>query len=288
MSDLIEQYIQKDGFDWLKAYQGYIALKRNNNPAQAEKYFAKAVLSASHDQVAGVLAEIEQAYGKSADAAEKSSQWVKQRANDNDGPAWEQLGLEYARARNIPLAQDAYQTALKNSSGEEKARICYSAGRVYYDLAGSETGAKRGELFALSEKAYLESLSLSPANKDALNDLAFLYVEDLNQPDKALPYAEKAYNLSPSVAAVADTYAWTLAKLKRYDEAGGILSQVIQTQESLPPFHYHLGWVYEQTGQYDKAMQEYRKALDTANDKDPLRDLVKPAIERVRNKSVAP
>jgi hypothetical protein len=35
-------------------------------------------------------------------------------------------------------------------------------------------------------------------------------------------------------------------------------------------------------------MQEYRKALDTANDKDPLRDLVKPAIERVRNKSVAP
>jgi len=102
-----------------------------------------------------------------------------------------------------------------------------------------------------------------------------------------LPYAEKAYNLSPGAADVADTYAWVLARLKRYDEARGILEHTIETQEGRPPFRYHLGWIYEQTGQYDKAKRQYQDALNAiTNDKDPLGDLLKQAIERV--KKVAP
>lgn len=280
MTDLIEQYRKKGDFGWLKAYEGYVAIKRNNT-AKAEKLFAEAIVGASHSQVGNVLIEIELAYGPQATPA-KTSQWIKQRG-DNDALAWAQLALEYSRVPNIPLAQEAFQVALSKSFGEEKARISESAGRVYYEQARSQTGQKRADLLVLSEKAYLECLSLTPDNNSALNNLAYLYVEDLNQPDKALPYAQHVYILSPQSANVADTYAWVLARLKRYDEAVGILEQIIETQEGSPAFRYHLGWVYEQTSQFDKARRQYQNALDAiTNDKDPLCDLLKQAIQRVK------
>jgi Tfp pilus assembly protein PilF len=172
---------------------------------------------------------------------------------------------------------------MKNSSGAEKANIGRSAGQVFYDLGVAETGPKRADLLAISEKAYLESLSVAPDNNDALNNLAYLYVEYLNQPDKAFPYAQRAYILSPGVANVADTYGWVLAKLKRYDKAIDVLEQVIEVPEGNPAFRYHLGWVYEQTGQRDKARGQYESALTaTTDDKAPLYDLLKKAIERVK------
>ena len=137
------------------------------------------------------------------------------------------------------------------------------------------------------EKAYLAALAVLPNSPSLLNNLAFMYADDLNNPAKALPYAVKAYRWSSKNANVADTYAWVLAKLKRYNEAENILAALVQQDNAVPAARYHLGWIYEQQGKRDEALKQYRYGQAMIADKEQnkkLYGMFVASIKRIQDK----
>jgi len=98
-------------------------------------------------------------------------------------------------------------------------------------------------------QTYQRLLELSPNNAGALNNLAYLMMNQPGREAEAVKLAERAYKLSPGDADIMDTYAGTLIRQntpETYQKAEGILLRAIQQKDregvDIPPGLYvHLG-----------------------------------------------
>jgi predicted Zn-dependent protease len=145
----------------------------------------------------------------------------------------------------------------------------------------------------MAEKLFTEVIQESKSRDvQALNNLAYMYVDDLNDPDKALPLAEQAAKLQPD-SKVLDTYGWVLArkaagesdgqkKNMLFDKARQQLERSVELQPGIEN-RYHLGWVYEQTGKAQDGLKLYRQVFELLRNKKqaPLYEPVKTAIDRL-------
>jgi tetratricopeptide (TPR) repeat protein len=112
--------------------------------------------------------------------------------------------------------------------------------------------------------AYYERI-LRFADNDvgALNNTAMIYADELPAPDKAVAFAERAYQLAPSHPAVTDTLGWALYRRG----AKGDLARARQLLESVkdkltsPTSKYHLGVVLIASGAAPAGKQLLRVAL---------------------------
>ncbi len=101
--------------------------------------------------------------------------------------------------------------------------------------------------------AYEAVISLNPNSVRALNNLAYVVAEDLKDPARALPYAERVAQLSPKDASILDTAGWVsylagnVSKAREYLE----LSLNIDPKGQMP--HLHLAEVLIKGAEYDRA-----------------------------------
>lgn len=72
--------------------------------------------------------------------------------------------------------------------------------------------------FELASAQYVKILKIEPENTRALNNLAYILIEQGDH-QKALQYAKRAAELSPEYPAILDTYGTTLFKTGQFDEA---------------------------------------------------------------------
>ncbi len=141
-------------------------------------------------------------------------------------------------------------------------------------------------------RLFLDVIKMNKRDVQALNNLAYLYVDDANDPNLAYPLALQAYKLQPD-ANVLDTYGWVLAQksARESDPAkkADLLKQAyIALQKSTGMAEhgitnrYHLGWVYEQMGDKKKALELYQQVQADLKDKpkDPLYEPVNSGVER--------
>ena len=146
--------------------------------------------------------------------------------------------------------------------------------------------------FPQAERAYLAALEADGNDLASLNNLAYLYANDLNQADKALPYVTRAARLAPDSGDVLDTLGWTLAKTGSYAEAERKLTralQLITDPANAAQAHYHLGWVYEQTHRPSEAAKHYHQGIETLQGRqdDPVRKDLLEALNRVQKRPAA-
>jgi len=80
---------------------------------------------------------------------------------------------------------------------------------------------------------YEKALELDPNLPDALNNLAYLNATNFNNPDKALPLAERALSLRPDSATFMDTLGWVYYKQGKLDKAREYLERSMTKQESV-------------------------------------------------------
>jgi putative PEP-CTERM system TPR-repeat lipoprotein len=85
--------------------------------------------------------------------------------------------------------------------------------------------------FDLAAKQYIAVLKIEPDNIRALNNLAYILIEQDNY-QKALEYAKRAAELSPEYPAVLDTFGTTLFKTGQYNEAVKIFDKVYNFDKS--------------------------------------------------------
>jgi len=276
---------------WVNAVRGRIMVAQKQD-AKANELFLKSVEHARPDELPFVVLQIREAYGPKI-AIERMAAWSKQRptdwyakvlvgnlcgaaVSDPDGKL-----TTAERSRYTRLAIDSYVAAIKKArKPEDVAMLSNRLAKAYYD-AGKPREA---------ERFYLKCLEITPDNHAALNNLAYLYVDDLDKPEKALPYVRQVLRYRPRDANVLDTYGWVLARLKRYAEAKTHLQRAIERDPGLAAGRYHLGWVFEQTGDLKQAMKQYRLAMEAVRTKThlPIHRPLKESIERVQKKLKTP
>ncbi len=114
---------------------------------------------------------------------------------------------------------------------------------------------------------YLAILEKLPEDLTVLNNLAFLYADDLDQAEKALPLARQAVEVAGNDplqrANVLDTLGWVLYRANRSAEAIQKLKESISLY-SMKDNHLHLAQVYLEQGMHSQAREELSQAREYA------------------------
>jgi tetratricopeptide (TPR) repeat protein len=218
---------------------------------KADAMFVSAFKAADAQDLPFVAAQIQSSYGLEV-ARTKVAGWAeKYRAND-----WRVYGLlgEWSAIAGDASGAEALLLKSRHLAVKTADKV-----RSQMLLGGFYSKEKR---LPESEQAYKKALEIDPNNAMAANNLAYLYVTKLDDPAKALPFATAAVEALPNSADVLDTYGWTLAKLKRYEDALQHLRESVRLDDTQVANRFHLGWTLEQTGRLADAMREYRKGLE--------------------------
>ena len=274
-----ERYAKKQDFVSLSAaIKARIYLVQGNTD-QARELFTKAVAQADGRVLQEVASQMKAAYGVDDAAIELTDIMISSRPDD-----WH-VRVVLASIHTESQAPDQLKTALVllaealdlTEDPANLIRIYVALGQVNYML----------EDFPAATVAYRHAIDFEDAPADArtaaLNNLAYMYAENLDQLDEAVKYAEEAARLSPRDPNVLDTYGWTLARLKRYDKAIRYLNMSISIARQ-PVTLYHQGFVYEQTDKRAQAARNYQevKTMLANNTDDPLYQQAQDGIERLK------
>lgn len=272
-----QPYADRSGYEsWIAAIRAE-ALARSGDVAKADETFLSASRTANADQLSFVVERMVQAYGANR-TIEKLSGWLNSRPKEPT--LYRMLGTLYRDRQEYAKASEMFLKAVELSADDE------SKGTARRDLA--LTYYMLGK-YPQAEEAFLEALKALPNDTMVMNNLAYMYANELGQPDKALPYAEKAATMMSQSPDLLDTYGWTLAKLAQYGEAEKNLLRAIQLSETpgqaVAP-RYHLGFVYEQTGRLAEAARQYRQGSEALSGQttNPLYKDFSEAIKRVQQK----
>jgi tetratricopeptide (TPR) repeat protein len=131
--------------------------------------------------------------------------------------------------------------------------------RAHVNLAKSllEKGRKDG-----AKEEYLKALQLDPGYPDACVGLGMIHLNEKNVKE-AMPLLEKGVTLDPTLTQGQIGLALALESAGEHSKAIDKLEGLLRASQNTPQIRYHLGRLYEQGGQKERALAEYRKALQS-------------------------
>jgi uncharacterized protein (TIGR03790 family) len=109
---------------------------------------------------------------------------------------------------------------------------------------------------------YRRVLELAPNDPIALNNLAFILAVRKNNPQEALPLAEKAYTQANGNASIADTLAWVVHLRGDDRRAKGLLAEAVQRTSQDGGIRLHFAIVLAALGENQSAREELSRALE--------------------------
>lgn len=127
--------------------------------------------------------------------------------------------------------------------------------------------------------AYLKSLNYDSDNPMTLNNVAYHWAESDTLLEKAALFAEMAVAAEPENPTYLDTYAWVFFKQKKYAEAKTLIDKALgknvettENQDDSPTtddvlsseIFDHAGDIYFMNGEFDKAVDFWKQALELA------------------------
>lgn len=199
--------------------------------------------------------------------------------------SWILLGYSYLNLNNYLFALTAFEKAYELDS--EWPATQYFLGITYTELSkyddaiiylnyalnnGFEPATvvkqKLADLYLQTGK-YTESVriyeELLATNKQDINSFVrpiWIYLEFLNDPDKAYKLGELAVMTFPNDAMAYNLLGWSQTGTKNYVEAEKNLKKSITTDPALPAPYYNLGKMYEDMKKKEEALEYYQKAYD--------------------------
>ena len=113
---------------------------------------------------------------------------------------------------------------------------------------------------------YKKLLAIKDDFVPALNNLAYLDAEYLNQPDEALDLAQKARHLAPEDASVGDTLGWAYYKNGNYQQALPVLQESATKLATNPEAQFHLGMTEYMMGNTEAARTAFEHVVGAPED----------------------
>lgn len=107
---------------------------------------------------------------------------------------------------------------------------------------------------------YEKLLAANPQYSPALNNLAWLYSDHLDDVDKAYALAQRAHQLLPNDPSTDDTLGWVLFKRGDYQSAINLFVQSAAGLPNNPEVQFHLGMAYYMMDNEDSARQQLLNA----------------------------
>lgn len=110
--------------------------------------------------------------------------------------------------------------------------------------------------------SYEKLLAINPQYSPALNNLAWLYCDDLGDLDKAYDLAQRARQLLPDDPSTADTLGWILFKKGQYLSALNLFQSSASGLSDNPEVQFHVGLAHYMLGDEDEARGAFSRALN--------------------------
>ena len=108
---------------------------------------------------------------------------------------------------------------------------------------------------------YKKALQADPTNAGAANNLAYLMVENGQNVDVALSYAQTARRAMPDSPQTEDTLAWVYYYKGDYSSARDLLEDAVKTTPDDASVQFHLGMTYSKMNDKTSAELHLKKAL---------------------------
>jgi tetratricopeptide (TPR) repeat protein len=132
---------------------------------------------------------------------------------------------------------------------------------------------EKQQRFLEAAKQYRTVVEMDPTNVQALNNLAYVLAEKLNQVDEALQFADRAEELSPHSGMVKDTVGWVLYRKGLYAAAVERLKQAVAL-EATPIRQLHLAMGYHRVGEHQQSRELLRTVMRKTNGLPEAREAV--------------
>jgi tetratricopeptide (TPR) repeat protein len=171
--------------------------------------------------------------------------------DENDVDALLMLGDLYAEQNNFKSAFDSYEDALKKQSDSVPALI--AEGGLFEKMGKNRDAINR----------YREVLAISRKSFTAINNLAYIYVNDsanLNL-SEGLRLAFMGFRIAPQNQSVMDTLGFALLKNGRNADAQKILEKASALLPGNPTVVFHLALAQKANGQKKSALASLQKTL---------------------------
>lgn len=152
------------------------------------------------------------------------------------------------------------QGKLAQALNEYKLAATYDPDNPAWQISIGEAYAQQGDLQA-ALGAYRQATQIAPTDaKVWLSLAAFSAHYNMQVEDVGLPAARKAVDLNAEDPQALDMLGWTLALLKRYDQARDALEHALRLDPELAQGHLHLGIVDMQTDDWESARGHLQQA----------------------------
>lgn len=174
-------------------------------------------------------------------------------------------GIDYGMQKNYPKALELLKQALEATDSTDtgmQADVLTSLGDMYHQTEQPDS----------SYMYYDRALAIDPGNLLALNNYAYYLACEGSDLDKAQSMIAKVIAAKPSDPTSLDTYAWVMFKQKDYAKAKEFIDLALANDaEPGEEILHHAGDIYFMTGDPDKAVELWERALKL----DPDNELLK-------------
>lgn len=188
--------------------------------------------------------------------------------------AWDQAEASLRKALELdPNLQSAYEMLISTYIATNRLPQAINELQAYVSKWPDDPRARMtlGEIYEKQKDplkardAYEKILASNPEFVPALNNLAYLYADKLNEIDKAYDLAQKARGLR-SEPATTDTLGWVLYKKGDYQQALALFQESAGNLAQNPDAQFHLGMASYMMGQGEVAQAAFQQALKAGAD----------------------
>jgi tetratricopeptide (TPR) repeat protein len=174
----------------------------------------------------------------------------------------------YPADQNAPLllAQTYLDDGRTNDALQEVQAITEKNPKNLAAMMLQATMNENSHDYKAAAATYNQMLELDPKCTPALNNLAWLDAEYLNQLDRAAELAQRARDLMPFDPSTADTLGWIFFRRGEYPSAAALLQEAAAKMPAVPEVQYHLGMAYYMIGNLDAAGNALQSAMSSTGD----------------------
>ena len=222
-------------------------------PDKAIEYYLK--VTPDHPQYKKTILSIAFLYrdkGKTNEAVRFLEQHHKQSPADIDIISY--LASFYEEENRYDTAMTLLQKALKDNP--DNTTLLFKLGAIQ-DKAGLRQDCIN------TMKALIR---VDPNHASALNYLGYTYAEMGILLDEALDLIKRALEIRPGDGYITDSLGWVYYKKQEYDQAVIYLEKAAEISKYETVIAAHLADAYVKTGQLEKALATYKRALENAED----------------------
>ncbi|MEQ9442689.1 MAG: tetratricopeptide repeat protein [Cyclobacteriaceae bacterium] len=233
-----DEKTKDDGKTWYTYGDVYLAIATDStNSVQVEEPYQKAL----------------NAYSKVKELEKENSLYAVQ--------ADQQIQQVWANAINSGATLYSNQDFAKALELFEVAKLAMPEDTTAY-IYGGISAQQAGDMNMAAENyAYLVD-SLDYVSKDFYNSLIYIYLVENKDEPKALDYIRKAQEVFPDDPEFLKREITMLINSQSYDEAKQKLAKAIEAEPDNPVLYYNQGYLYEQMGEGEQAIESYKSAIE--------------------------